>query len=77
MQKIAPEIQGRLFAANALVIQVVSAIATLFAGSFAERVFEPLLMPDGSLAGTLGIIFGTSSGALLAIFLQSGRVGMS
>jgi MFS family permease len=43
MTQITPSQQGRVFAANALVLQVVGAGAALIAGPLAERAFEPLL----------------------------------
>ncbi|OKH37856.1 MFS transporter [[Phormidium ambiguum] IAM M-71] len=67
MEKIAPEMQGRVFAANALVLQVVSAIATLIAGLLADRVFEPALMSGGRLTGLFGRIFGTGAGAGISL----------
>lgn len=67
MEKIAPEMQGRVFAANALVLQVVSAIATLIAGLLADRVFEPALMTNGRLTGLFGPIFGTDAGAGISL----------
>lgn len=67
MEKIAPEMQGRVFAANALVLQVVSAIAALIAGLLADRVFEPALMSGGRLTGLFGRIFGTGAGAGISL----------
>lgn len=63
MEKIAPEIQGRVFAANALVIQIVSAIALLIAGPLADRVFEPALQQNNRLASLFNLIAGTGAGA--------------
>lgn len=69
MEKIAPEIQGRVFAANALVLQGVSAIATLVAGPLADQIFEPLLKSesDNIPVRVLSSAFGTSSGAGMAL----------
>jgi hypothetical protein len=67
MEKIAPERQGRVFAANALVLQIVSEIAALIAGLLAERIFEPLLMPVETRIGVPSLIFGTGSGAGIAM----------
>jgi MFS family permease len=70
MEQIASEKQGRVFAANALVLQVVSAIATLMAGPLADQMFEPLLMskmPDNMLIRILSNVFGASSGAGMAL----------
>lgn len=63
MEKIATERQGRVFAANALATQLVSAIAALVAGPLADRVFEPALQGRGNPSGSLSFIFGSGAGA--------------
>jgi MFS family permease len=63
MEKIPPAIQGRIFAANAFVVQGATAIATLIAGPLAERVFEPLFLPEGLLAKIFGRVMGDRPGA--------------
>ena len=71
MDTIAPEIQGRVFAANSLVVQSMSAIATLIAGPLADRGLEPEMMPGGSLSQLFRYSLGTGDGvgmALLYIF---------
>lgn len=50
MKSITPEKQGRVFAANALVLQGVSAIAALIAGPLAEGIFEPLVTSQDKLS---------------------------
>jgi MFS family permease len=67
MTQIAPAQQGRVFAANALVVQVVSAVAALIAGPLAEHILEPALAPSGYLVSILGSIVGTGPGAGLAL----------
>ena len=62
MTQITPEQQGRVFAANALVVQVVGAGAALIAGPMADWVLEPALAPGASLAGIFGIAAGTGTG---------------
>ncbi|MBE9136172.1 MFS transporter [Nodosilinea sp. LEGE 07088] len=66
MEKIAPENQGRVFAANALVLQGVSAGASLIAGPLADRWLEPAITSGGSLA-PLGGLFGNGPGAGMAV----------
>ncbi|WP_238360985.1 hypothetical protein [Iningainema tapete] len=39
----------------------------MIAGTLADEVFEPAMMPDGSLAPILGKIFGTGKGAGIAL----------
>lgn len=76
MTQITPERQGRVFAANTLVMQVVSAIAALMAGPLADRIFEPLLMPGGVLAPFLGGIFGTGAGVGMALLYVLSSVSL-
>jgi len=76
MEKIAPATQGRVFAANALVLQAVSAIATLIAGPLADRVFEPLLQSNQPLATLLAPITGNQPGAGIATLYILSSIGL-
>ncbi|MEM9165370.1 MAG: MFS transporter, partial [Cyanobacteria bacterium P01_F01_bin.4] len=67
MEKINPVIQGRVFAANLLVVQGVSAIAILLAGPLADRVFEPAMQSSTAIAHWLAPIFGRGIGAGFSI----------
>ncbi len=67
MTNVPPALQGRVFAANALVIQGVSAIALLIAGPLSDRIFEPALQQYGSLIPLLSFITGTGAGAGTAL----------
>ena len=67
MEKIAPEEQGRVFAANSLVVQIMSAIAVLIAGPLADRGFESAMMAGGSLSRLFSSSFGMASGAGMAV----------
>ncbi|MBD1853554.1 MFS transporter [Leptolyngbya sp. ST-U4] len=67
LAKIKPEIQGRVFATRSLLLVLISTIAALIAGPLADFVFEPAMMPGGYLAKTFGGIFGTGSGAGMAL----------
>lgn len=60
--KVAPEIQGRVFSLTAVIGWSAPILATIIAGPLADRVFEPLLMEGGSLAGSVGRIIGTGAG---------------
>jgi MFS family permease len=74
--KVAPDVQGRVFATRRLIAQITAPVAMLMAGPLADNVFSPAMMPDGSLAGSLGGIFGVGAGAgiSLLIFL-AGMIG--
>jgi MFS transporter, DHA3 family, macrolide efflux protein len=60
--KVAPEVQGRVFAVRRMVAQSSLPVAYLVAGPLADRVFEPLLAPGGALAGTVGAVIGVGEG---------------
>lgn len=77
MEKIAPEMQGRIFATNALVVQIVSAIAALIAGPLVDRFFEPGLLAGGKLTQLFGHIVGTGAGAGTALLYVLCALGMS
>jgi hypothetical protein len=60
--KVAPDVQGRVFATQQMITRAATPLAFLLAGPLAERVFEPLLAANGPLAGSLGGIIGTGAG---------------
>jgi hypothetical protein len=61
-RKVAPEVQGRVFAAQQMIARAAAPLAFLLAGPLAERVFEPLLASDGPLASGVGQVIGTGAG---------------
>ena len=60
--KVAPDLQGRVFAVRQMIDRSVIPVAYLLAGPLNDKVFEPLLLESGSLASTLGQIMGTGPG---------------
>ena len=50
--KVAPELQGRVFATRSMVSQSMMPLAFLLSGILADRVFNPLLVEGGLLAST-------------------------
>lgn len=76
LAKVAPELQGRVFATIALFRQLVGAIASLLAGPLADFSFEPALQAGGLLAPVLGGIFGTGTGAGIALLYVLAATGM-
>ena len=66
MGKVIPSIQGRVFAANDLVIQGVSAGAVLLAGPLADQILEPAMAPNKPLTH-LFTGFGSGPGAGMAV----------
>jgi DHA3 family macrolide efflux protein-like MFS transporter len=72
--KIAPDIQGRVFALIEQFAMLLQPIAVLLAGPLADNVFEPMAAsPDWALAG----IFGSGAGSGIAlIFFIAGVVAL-
>jgi DHA3 family macrolide efflux protein-like MFS transporter len=60
--KTAPDVQGRVFAVRRMIAWVTLPLAYLIAGPLADQVFEPLLMPGGPLASSVGRIIGVGVG---------------
>lgn len=60
--KVAPEVQGRVFATKQMLGFVGEPFAYLLVGPLAEFVFGPLLMPGGALTGSVGQILGVGEG---------------
>jgi MFS family permease len=74
--KVAPDVQGRVFATRLLIAQISAPLAMLIAGPLADRVFEPAMKPGGSLSPVLGWLIGTGPGTGMALmFLITGIVG--
>jgi MFS family permease len=64
--KVPPNVQGRVFAARSLLLQIGSAVGYLIAGPLADRVFTPALQSGGVLVGIFGGLLGTGTGAGIA-----------
>lgn len=60
--KVAPDIQGRVFAMGQMLGAVTIPVAFLIAGPLADNVFNPLLAVDGAWANSVGQIIGTGPG---------------
>jgi hypothetical protein len=70
--KVAPEVQGRVFATRALIAQISAPVAMVIAGPLADGVMTPSMMPGGALYDAFGWLVGTGPGAgigLLFVFL--------
>jgi MFS family permease len=75
--KVAPDVQGRVFATQLLISQITIPIAMLLVGPLADNLFEPAMMPGGSLVGTFGWLLGVGPGAGMALMISiAGVVGM-
>ena len=71
-----PELQGRVFAANSLVLSSVSAIAKLLAGVLCDRFLEPAMQSETILSFLFAPIFGNSAGAGMALLYVSCTIAM-
>ncbi len=61
-RKVAPDVQGRVFAIRKMIAFSSLPIAHFLAGPLADYVFEPLLAIDGPLAGSVGQVIGVGPG---------------
>lgn len=61
-RKTAPDIQGRVFAFRRVIAWSSLPLAYLAAGPLADKVFSPLLVEGGALAGSMGKVFGVGPG---------------
>ena len=67
METVPPKLQGRIFAANSFVLELVSAIATLIARPLSDRFLEPAMQSQNSFSSLFAPIFGNSAGAGMAL----------
>ena len=65
--KVAPDVQGRVFASRFVASQITMPVAMLLVGPLADHVFEPAMMPGGALAGVFGWLVGPGPGAGMAL----------
>lgn len=76
--KVAPDVQGRVFATRRLIAQITAPVAMLLAGPIADQIFEPAFMPGGALADSmLAGVVGTGPGAGMGMmFVISAVLGV-
>lgn len=67
--KVEPGVQGRVFAMRRLISQGTGPIAFFLAGILADRFFEPLLEPGGTLAGSVGRWLGVGEGRGMGLMI--------
>lgn len=73
--KVAPDVQGRVFSVRLLIAWLISPFARLVAGPLADRVFEPAMVPGGTLAGPFGWLVGSGPGAGMSLILVFAGLG--
>ncbi|MEM6610973.1 MAG: MFS transporter [Cyanobacteria bacterium P01_C01_bin.72] len=76
MEAVPSELQGRVFATNSLVLQLVSAIATLTAGLLSDRILEPMMQSENTFSSLLTPIFGSAAGAGMAVLYVACAIAM-
>jgi DHA3 family macrolide efflux protein-like MFS transporter len=69
--KVAPDVQGRVFAMRQMIALSCMPLAQLAAGPLADFVFKPLLAAGGPLAGSLGRIMGVGPGRGIGLLLMA------
>ena len=67
--KVAPDVQGRVFATRRLIAWTSTPITPIIAGLLADRILEPGMQSGGSLAPAFGGLVGTGPGAGMALLL--------
>jgi MFS transporter, DHA3 family, macrolide efflux protein len=73
--KVAPDVQGRIFAMRNMISRSMMPLAFVASGLLADHVFEPLMQPGGALAATaLATIYGVGPGR--GIGLMFGIAGL-
>jgi hypothetical protein len=84
MPRIPAELRGRTYAVIQMLVWSTEPIAYVTAGVLADRVFKPLLVQGGPLAGSLGALVGVGPtrgiGVLLGVvgvFVLAVTVGMA
>ncbi|MEG3918554.1 MFS transporter [Microcoleus sp. T3_A4] len=80
LRKVAPNIQGRVFATINMICFSCIPLAYVVAGPLTERIFEPLMATDGLLAGSIGQIIGVGPGrgiGLLFITMEILAIGVT
>ena len=76
METVPSRLQGRVFAANSLVLELVSAIATLTAGLLSDRFLEPAMQSQNSFSSLFAPIFGNGAGAGMALLYVGCAIAM-
>jgi DHA3 family macrolide efflux protein-like MFS transporter len=73
--KVAPDVQGRVFAIRQAIIRSATPLAYLSAGPLADRVIGPLLLDGGALSGTVGQVLGVGPGRGIGLmFIMMGTL---
>lgn len=67
--KVAPDVQGRVFAVRRTIAWSAGLIAPLLAAPLADKIFKPAMAEGGGLATLLGPIFGVGAGRGVGVLI--------
>jgi MFS family permease len=72
-KKVAPDIQGRVFAIRGMIAYLIIPLANLVAGPLADNIFEPLMQEGGALSTTFvaGVVGVGAGRGIALIFIVS------
>ncbi len=73
--KVAPDVQGRVFAVRSMLQVMVMPFGYLAGGLLADHVFGPAMAAGGWLVGTFGWLVGTGPGAGIAVMFLCTCIG--
>jgi DHA3 family macrolide efflux protein-like MFS transporter len=68
--KVAPDVQGRVFAFRRTIAWSAGLIAPLLAAPLADYIFRPAMTPGGALAPLLGPLFGVGAGRGIGVLIS-------
>lgn len=73
--KVAPDVQGRVFAIRRLIAWGVTPLATLIAGPLADFVFEPAMRTSSLLSSSFGWLTGVGPGTGMSLIIIFSGIG--
>lgn len=77
-ENVPAEMQGRVFSAKDTLSNCTIPLGLFLGGVLADHVFEPLMATEGTVQSALAAVFGTGSGAGIAVmFFLVGAAGMA
>jgi hypothetical protein len=63
------ELQGRVISMNEMLAQSMMPLGFLAAGPLVDKIFEPLMASEGSLANSVGLLIGAGPGRGLGLLI--------
>jgi MFS family permease len=75
--KVAPDLQGRVFATRRLIAWLVTPVATLLAGPLADNVFGPAMSTDTPMSAAFGWLVGVGPGTGMSLIIVFCGLAMS